>query len=78
MRGSSYAISLLIVAFALIGAGGSVLIWLAPVSAEQMTPAQNDLRELADTVVKAGLGVLAGFFGARPFQSGNGGANRDS
>ena len=77
MRGSSYAISLLIVAFALIGAGGSVLIWLAPVPAEQMTPAQNDLRELADTVVKAGLGVLVGFFAARPFQPGNG-ANRDS
>ena len=77
MRGSSYAISLLIVAFALIGAGGSVLIWMAPVPAEQMTPAQNDLRELADTVVKAGLGVLVGFFAARPFQSGNG-ANRDS
>ena len=77
MRGNAYAISLLVAAFALIGAGGGALIWLAPVPAEQMTPAQNDLRELADTVVKAGLGVLAGFFGARPFQQGNG-ANRDS
>ena len=73
MRGTSYAISLLVVAFALIVTGGGALVWLAPVSAEEMTPAQNDLRDLADTVVKVGLGFLAGLFGARPFRRGNGG-----
>ena len=78
MRGNVYAIALLGVAFVLIGLGGGALIWLAPVSAEQMTPAQDTLRNLADTVAKVGLGVLVGFFAARPFQSGNGGANRDS
>ena len=78
MRGNAYAISLLIVAFALIVLGGGALAWLAMVPAEQITPAQDTLRELADTVAKVGLGFLAGFFGARPFQQGNGGANRDS
>ena len=73
MRGTSYAISLLVVAFALIVTGGGALVWLAPVTAEEMTPAQSRLIELADTVVKVGLGVLAGFFGARPFRRGNGG-----
>lgn len=77
MRENAYAISLLGVAFALIGLGGGALIWLAPVPAEQMTSAQDTLRELADTVAKIGLGVLIGFFAARPFQQGNG-ANRDS
>lgn len=78
MRGNAYAISLLIVAFALIVLGGGALAWLAMAPAEQITPAQDTLRKLADTVAKVGLGVLIGFFAARPFQSGNGGANRDS
>ena len=73
MQGNFYAIALLVVAFALIVMGGSALVWLAPVPAEEITPAQDNLIELADTVVKVGLGVLAGFFGARPFRRGNGG-----
>ena len=77
MRGNAYAISLLGAAFALIGLGGGALAWLAMVPAEQMTPVQDTLRELADTVAKVGLGVLVGFFAARPFQKGNG-ANRNS
>ena len=77
MRENAYAISLLGAAFALIVLGGGTLAWLAPVPAEQMTSAQDTLRELADTVAKIGLGVLIGFFAARPFQKGNG-ANRNS
>ena len=77
MPGNAYVISLLTASFALIILGGGVLVWLSPIPAEQMTPAQNDLRELADTVVKGGLGALAGFFGSRPYRPGNG-ANRDS
>lgn len=73
MQGNFYAIALLVVAFALIVMGGGALVWLAPVTAEEMTPSQSRLIELADTVVKVGLGVLAGFFGARPFRRGNGG-----
>ena len=73
MRGKSYAIALLGAAFALIVMGGGTLVWLAPVPAEEITPAQDNLIELADTVVKVGLGVLAGLFGARPFRQGNGG-----
>ena len=67
----------LLALFALFAMGVGTLIWLSPIPAEQMTPAQNDLRELADTVVKGGLGALAGFFGSRPYRPGNG-ANRDS
>ena len=78
MQGNFYAIALLVVAFALIVMGGSALVWLAPVPAEEITPAQDNLIELADTVVKVGLGVLAGFFGARPFRRGNGGGAANS
>ena len=77
MSGNSYAISLLTASFALIILGGGVLVWLAPVPAEQITPAQDDLRNLADTIVKGGLGAIAGFFGSRSYRPGNG-ANRDS
>ena len=77
MRGNAYAFSLLGAAFALIVLGGGTLAWLAMAPAEQITPAQDTLRKLADTVTKVGLGVLAGFFGARPFQQSND-ANRAS
>ena len=78
MLGNAYAISLLGAAFALIVLGGGTLAWLAMTPAEQITPAQDTLRKLADTMAKVGLGVLIGFFAARPFQQGNGAANRDS
>ena len=51
--------------FGLIIMGGGVLVWLAPVSAEQITPAQSNLVEIADWMVKASIGAILGLIGAR-------------
>ena len=50
--------------FSLIILGG-VLVWLAPVSAEQITPAQGNLLEIADWMVKASIGAILGLIGAQ-------------
>lgn len=41
--------------------GGGVLVWLAPVPAEELTPAQNNLIYLGDTMVKGAMGAVLGF-----------------
>ena len=50
---------------ALLGAGGGVLVWLAPVPTAELTAAQSTLIELADTGVKGALGAISGFITAR-------------
>ena len=47
--------------FALIFLGGGVLVRLAPVPAEELTPAQNNLIYLGDTMVKGAMGAMLGF-----------------
>ena len=49
---------------ALLGAGGGVLVWLAPVPTAELTAAQSTLIELADTAVKGTLGAIFGFVSA--------------
>ena len=49
---------------ALLGAGGGVLVWLAPVPTAELTAAQSTLIELADTAVKGALGAIFGFVSA--------------
>lgn len=49
----------------LILLGGGVLVWLAPVPAEQLTPAQTNLIYLGDTMVKGAIGAILGFAGSR-------------
>jgi len=51
--------------FGLAVLGVSLLIWLAPVSAEEMTPAQDRLINIADWMTKASVGALLGFAGGR-------------
>lgn len=51
--------------FFLIIAGGGVLVWLSPVPAEQLTPAQTNLIYLGDTMVKGAIGAIFGFAGSR-------------
>ena len=41
--------------------GIGTLIWLAPVPADSMTPAQGNLLAIADWMVKAALGAILGF-----------------
>lgn len=61
MRGVIFSSLLLGLLLGLIILGGGVLVWLAPVPAEQLPPAQNDLRDLADTVIKGSFGAIIGF-----------------
>ena len=56
----------------LILSGGGVLVWLAPVPADQLTPAQTNLIFLGDTMVKGAIGAILGFAGARLAMGGNG------
>lgn len=68
MRLTFQEISALLALFTLFALGIGVLVWLSPVPAEQMTPAQNDLLELADTAAKVSFGaiiVAGGFIGSR-------------
>ena len=45
--------------------GLGLLIWLVPVSAEEMTPAQTTLHGAADWMLKGSIGAMLGFGGAR-------------
>ncbi len=61
----NYAIPLVIVVmlFALALLGGSVMVWQAEVASPELTPAQHQLIELADWIVKGAVGALLGFAG---------------
>ena len=52
--------------------GIGLLVWLAPVPADQLTPAQTNLIFLGDTMVKGAVGAFLGFAGARLAMRGNG------
>ena len=53
--------------------GGSALVWLAAVSGPEPTPAQQQLAELADWIVKGAVGALLGFAGGAGLARLNGG-----
>ena len=72
MSGLQATIPALVVLFALILLGGGVLVWLAPVPADQLTPAQTNLIFLGDTMVKGAIGAILGFAGARLAMHGGG------
>ena len=55
----------LIVLVGLILLGGGVLVWMAPVPAEDMTPAREILLNIADWMIKASAGAILGFAGSR-------------
>ena len=46
--------------FSMIIVSGGVLVWLAPVTEEQMTPAQETLMFAADSTIKVSAGAIAG------------------
>ena len=56
---------ILAILFAVAIAGLSILIWLTPVSAAEMTPAQDRLMNIGDWMLKAAVGVILGFGGGR-------------
>jgi len=51
--------------FALVIMGIGVMAWLADVPADVFTPAQRNLLTVADWMVKASIGAILGFAGAR-------------
>ena len=51
--------------FTLVVAGVGLLVWLADVPANDFTPAQDSLLTVADWMVKACIGAILGFAGAR-------------
>ena len=63
MRGDSYATWIFGGLFALIILSGGVLVWLSPVAAGSLTPAQDTLIETADWMIKSCAGVIVGFAG---------------
>ena len=63
-----------IIMVALIVLGFIVLIWMSPIPADRLTPAQTNLIDLADTMVKGALGAIFGFAGSRYAANAKGGA----
>ena len=58
--------------FALILAAGSVLIWMALITGDTLSPGESIVINLADWVVKFCLGVLAGYIGGAKLMRGKG------
>ena len=65
MTGALATAGVLIVLFGLVVLGGGVLVWMAPVPAEDMTPARELLLNIADWMIKASVGAILGFAGSR-------------
>ncbi len=61
----SYAFPVVIVGalFALVLLGGSIMVWQAGVASPELAPAQKQVVELADWLVKGAVGALLGFAG---------------
>ena len=55
----------IILLLSLMVTGLSILIWLAPIPAGEITPGQQNLMSIGDWIVKASLGAIFGFAGAR-------------
>ncbi len=60
----------LLMGVAALGIG--ILVWLVPVAAADMTPAQESLLNIGDWIVKASIGAMLGFGGARLMSRGGG------
>ena len=58
-------VAVVIILLGFIALGLSILIWLAPVQMEEMTPAQDRLINIADWMAKSSAGALLGFAGGR-------------
>lgn len=56
--------------FSIVILGDGVLVWLSPVSADSITPAQDNLIEIADWMVKASIGAIVGLIGGQRLANG--------
>ncbi len=76
MTGIAISVSVLAILFALVLMGGGILVWVASVSGEQLTPAQNSLVQVADWTVKTAVGAIVGFAGGAGLARRNGHTER--
>ena len=65
MNGTRTTVGVVGLLLALILVGGGVLVWMAPVPAEDMTPARDILINIADWMIKASVGAILEFAGSR-------------
>ena len=65
MNGARTTVGVVGLLLALILVGGGVLVRMAPVPAEDMTPAREILLNIADWMIKASVGALLGYAGSR-------------
>ena len=75
MKVSGVGISIVVVLTILTSiaiAGLAIQVWLSPVPADQMSPAQNNLLTTADWMLKSSIGALLGFTGAVRLSARNG------
>ncbi len=63
MNEARKAIGVACLLFALIIIGGGVLVWLAPVPADELTPTQQSLINIADGMIKVSLGAILATLG---------------
>ena len=63
MKDSQFAGMVLLALLIIFLLGGVVLVWLAPVPADRLTPAQDDLIELTHGLMLLSLGAILGILG---------------
>ena len=62
-----------VILLSLIVGGIGVMMWLAPIPADELTPAQTNLISIGDWMVKASVGAILGVVGGSRVAMSNGG-----
>lgn len=73
MNSTAISFAVLAILLALVLLGASILIWVASVSGDHLTPAQDSLVQVADWTIKTAVGAIVGFAGGAGLARRNGG-----
>ena len=76
MNSTAISLAVLAILLALVLLGASILIWVASVSGDPLTPAQDTLVQVADWTIKTAVGAIVGFAGDAGLARWNGGTER--
>lgn len=76
MNSTAISLAVLAILLALVLLGASILIWVASVSGDPLTPAQDTLVQVADWTIKTAVGAIVGFAGGAGLARRNGSAER--
>ena len=63
MNSTAISLAVLAILLALVLLGASILIWVASVSGDHLTLAQDTLVQVADWTIKTAVGAIVGFAG---------------